>query len=152
MLLCRRNKRQFENLKISITIILLVCYFKKKCEVDSFLFCFVFQRAGEGQTSAGEESWQESLASFSFLHSINLLCAEYLISTPFISSTEGMGQCWPTRHPIHSRTQQRWYSKHGSLPATRRSLAELFPPKKRASGSEFRRPSHPRIPCDRLLP
>lgn len=112
--------------------------------------CFVFQTVGEGLAAAGEKSWQASLTSFSFLHSVNLLCAEYLISTPLISSTEGMGQCWPTRNPIHFCTQQKRYSKHGSLPETRSSCGAVSP-KKRTSGSKFLHPSLPRVPSTSSL-
>lgn len=49
--------------------------------------------AGEGgQSAARGESWCASLTSLSFLHSTDLLRAEYLISTPFITSTDGTGR------------------------------------------------------------
>lgn len=76
-----------------------------------------------GQTAARGESRRASLTSLSFLHSTDLLRAEYLISTPFISSTDGTGQHWPTRRPIRPRVQQRCFSKHGSLTATRIALS-----------------------------
>lgn len=84
---------------------------------------------GFRQLVGGQDQWLEgnpgvlSLSSLSFLHSTDLLRAEYLISTPFISSTDGTGQHWPTRRPIRPRVQQRCFSKHGSLTATRIALS-----------------------------
>ena len=67
---------------------------KMVSDSDSFGEEDGFRRRGEvgGQTAARGESWCASLTSLSFLHSTDLLRAEYLISTPFISSTDGTGK------------------------------------------------------------
>ena len=104
-----------------------------------------FQTAGGGQTAA-RGSWRASFTSLSFLHSTDLLRAEYLISTPFISSTDWTGQHWPTRRPIRPRAQQRCFSKYGGLTATRLALSRNRFPREKGVWQRLPAPQPPQDP------
>lgn len=103
---------------------------------------------GEGQAAAGEKSLA-GLPHFLlfFPPSREVLCAEYLISTPSFPQRKGWDSAATTRNPIHFCTQQRWYSKHGSLPETRSSAAGEVSPEEEDVW-QFLHPSRPRVPCN----
>ena len=114
-------------------------------EEDSFR-----RRGGAGADRSSRGILVCLLTSLSFLHSTDLLRAEYFISTPFISSTDGRdGTALANKVPsTPSRPTkmllQTWQPDCDQYS----SLRSCFP--RDESGSDFRR--RPRIPCDRLQP